>query len=81
LTADLSEALPNAYVQSLLQHTRIDFLEAGFEAAAITEANVGVNSGPTLPTQQLILNESYLYLIVNGQGLILFAGVVNQPSF
>jgi serpin B len=80
-TADLSNALPEGYVQSLLQHTKIDFFEAGFEAAAITEANIGVTSIPSLPTHQLHLNESYLYLIVNGQGLILFAGVIHQPTF
>lgn len=79
-TADFSRALPNAYVQTLMQHTRIDFLESGFEAAAITEANVGVTSAPQLPTRTLVLNQSFLYLIVNGQGLIMFAGVVHQPT-
>lgn len=78
--ADLSKALPNAYIQNLIQHTKIDFTEDGFEAAAITEANVGVTSLPLPPEIQLILNESYLYLILNSQGMILFAGVMNQPS-
>jgi serine protease inhibitor len=81
MQADLSKALPDTYVQSLMQHSRLDFFEAGFEAAAITEANVGTTSAPGLPTVQLVLNRSFLYLIVNRQGLVLFSGVVNQPTY
>jgi len=79
--ADLSNALPDAYVQNLIQHVRIDFLEDGMEAAAITEADVGVTSIPTPAKVSLTLDRSYLYFVVNGQGLILFSGVINQPSF
>ena len=79
--ADLSNALPDAYVQNLIQHVRIDFLEGGMEAAAITEADVGVTSLPTPAKVSLTLDRSYLYFVVNGQGLILFSGVMNQPSF
>jgi serpin B len=79
-TADLSKALPNAYVQSLTQHIRLDFLEAGVQAAAITQANVGVTATPTLPTQALVLDRSFLYLVVNAQGLILFSGVIHEPG-
>ena len=79
--ADLSNALPGAYVQNLIQHVRIDFLEDGMEAAAITAADIGVTSIPTPAKVSLNLNRSYLYFVVNGQGLILFSGVMNQPSF
>lgn len=79
--ADLSNALPGAYVQNLVQHVRMDFLEAGMEAAAITEADVGVTSMPTPAKVSLTLDRSYLYFVVNSQGLILFSGVMNQPSF
>lgn len=78
--ADLSNALPGAYVQNLIQHVRIDFLEDGMEAAAITEAGVGVTSAPTPAKVSLTLDRSYLYFVVNAQGLILFSGVMNQPS-
>jgi len=78
--ADLSNALPGAYVQSLIQHARIDFLENGMEAAAITAADVGATSIPTPAKVSLTLDRSYLYFVVNGQGLILFSGVINQPT-
>ena len=80
-TADLSKALPGAYVQSLLQHSRLELFETGVEAAAITIANVGVTSIPLPPEVTLNLNRSFLYFLVNRQGLILFSGVVNQPSW
>ncbi len=78
--ADLSNALPGAYVQYLIQHVRIDFLEAGMEAAAITAADVGTTSVPTPAKVSLTLDRSYLYFVVNGQGLILFSGIINQPT-
>ena len=78
--ADLSNALPGAYVQNLIQHVRIDFLEDGMEAAAITSADIGVTSAPTPAKVSLTLDRSYLYFVLNGQGLILFSGVMNQPS-
>jgi serine protease inhibitor len=81
LQADLSKALDGGFLQSFQQHIRVDFLEEGMEAAAITEANVGVTSTPILPRVQLNLNRSFLYFVVNRQGLLLFSGVVNQPSF
>ena len=80
-TADLSKALPEAYVQSLIQHSRLELFETGVEAAAITIANVGVTSIPLPPDLTLNLNQSFLYFLVNRQGLILFSGVVNQPSW
>jgi serine protease inhibitor len=78
--ADLSNALPGGYVQSLVQHLRVDLLKDGMEAAAITEANVGVTSMPTPPRVSLNLNRSFLYFVVNQQGLMLFSGVVHQPT-
>jgi serine protease inhibitor len=78
--ADLSNALPGGYVQSLVQHLRIDILKDGMEAAAITEANVGVTSMPTPPRVSLNLNRSFLYFVINHQGLMLFSGVVHQPT-
>lgn len=78
--ADLSKALPGGYVQSLNQHLRVDLLQDGLEAAAITEANVGVTSIPTPPRVSLNLNRSFLYFVINHQGLMLFSGVVHQPT-
>lgn len=78
--ADLSKALPGGYVQSLVQHLRVDLLKDGLEAAAITEANVGVTSVPTPPRVSLTLDRSFLYFVLNRQGLMLFAGVVHQPT-
>jgi serpin B len=81
LQANLSKALDGGFLQSFQQHIRVDFLEEGMEAAAITEADVGVTSAPITPRVQLNLNRSFLYFVVNRQGLLLFSGVVNQPSF
>ena len=78
--ANLSKAIPGGYVQSLFQHIRIDMLKDGMEAAAITEANVGVTSFPTTPRVSLNLNRSYLYFVINAQGLLMFSGIVNQPT-
>jgi serine protease inhibitor len=78
--ADLSKALPGGYVQSLIQHLRVDLLKDGLEAAAITEANVGVTSLPTPPRVSLTLDRSFLYFVINAQGLMLFSGVVHQPT-
>ena len=78
--ADLSKALPGGYVQSLVQHIRVDLLKDGMEAAAITEANVGVTSMPTPPRVSLNLNRSFLYFVINHQGLLMFSGVVHQPT-
>jgi serpin B len=79
-TADLSNALPNAFLQSLIQHVKIDMNPSGVEAAAITEANVGVTSAPTPPRVTMTLDRSYLYFLVNADGLLMFAGLVNQPT-
>jgi serine protease inhibitor len=78
--ADLSKALPGGYVQNLIQHLRIDLLKDGLEAAAITEANVGVTSSPLPPRVSLTLDRSFLYFVINHQGLMLFSGVVHQPT-
>jgi serpin B len=78
--ADLSKALPGAYVQSLNQHLRVDLLQDGLEAAAITEANVGVTSSPLPARVSLNLDRSFLYFVINHQGLMLFSGVVHQPT-
>jgi hypothetical protein len=53
---------------------------SGVEAAAITEANVGVTSAPTPPRVTMTLDRSYLYFLVNADGLLMFAGLVNQPT-
>ncbi|MGA0876015.1 MAG: serpin family protein [Bacilli bacterium] len=79
-TADLSNALPNAFLQSLIQHVKIDMNPSGVEAAAITEANVGVTSAPIPPRVTMTLDRSYLYFLVNADGLLMFAGLVNQPN-
>ena len=78
--ADLSKALPGGYVQNLIQHLRVDLLKDGLEAAAITEANIGVTSIPTPPRVSLTLDRSFLYFVINHQGLMLFSGVVHQPT-
>jgi serpin B len=78
--ADLSKALPGGYVQNLIQHLRVDLLKDGLEAAAITEANVGVTSIPLPPRVSLTLDRSFLYFVINHQGLMLFSGVVHQPT-
>ena len=78
--ADLSKALPGGYVQNLTQHLRIDLLKDGLEAAAITEANIGVTSIPIPPEVSLTLDRSFLYFVVNHQGLMLFSGVVHNPT-
>jgi serine protease inhibitor len=78
--ADLSKALPGGYVQNLIQHLRIDLLKDGLEAAAITEANIGVTSMPIPPRVSLTLDRSFLYFVINHQGLMLFSGVIHQPT-
>jgi serine protease inhibitor len=78
--ADLSKALPGGYVQSLNQHLRVDLHQDGLAAAAITEANVGVTSMPIPPRVSLTLDRSFLYFVINHQGLMLFSGVVHQPT-
>ena len=78
--ADLSKALPGGYVQNLNQHLRVDLLKDGLEAAAMTEANVGVTSIPLPPRVSLTLDRSFLYFVINAQGLMLFSGVVHQPT-
>jgi hypothetical protein len=78
--ADLSKALPGGFVQNLSQHLRVDLLKDGLEAAAITEANVGVTSNPLPPRVSLTLDRSFLYFVINAQGLMLFSGVVHQPT-
>jgi serine protease inhibitor len=78
--ANLSKALPGGYVQNLSQHLRVDLLKDGLEAAAMTEANVGVTSIPLPPRVSLTLDRSFLYFVINAQGLMLFSGVVHQPT-
>jgi serine protease inhibitor len=78
--ADLSKALPGGYVQNLIQHLRVDLLKDGLEAAAITEANIGVTSMPIPPRVSLTLDRSFLYFVINHQGLMLFSGVIHQPT-
>ena len=80
--ADLSKALPGAYVESLNQHIRVDLHKDGLEAAAITEVSVKVTSSPDPlpPLKSLNLNRSFLYFVINHQGLMLFSGVVHQPT-
>ena len=79
--ADLSNASPGLYVQAIEQHARFDVFEQGFEAAAVTEADMGVTSAPMMPTQAFVLDRSFLFLMTNANGLIHFVGIVHQPSF
>ncbi len=79
--ADLSNAAQGLYVQTIEQFARFDVFEQGFEAAAVTEADIGVTSAPIRPTQAFVLDRSFLFLMTNTKGLIHFVGIVHQPTF
>ena len=77
--ANLSNAGEGLFVQSLKQDARVDVFEQGFEAAAITEADVGTTAAPLQPTLEVRLDRSFIFLITNEQGLLHFIGIVHQP--
>jgi len=77
--ANLSNAGEGLFVQSLKQDARVDVFEQGFEAAAVTEADVGTTSAPMQPTLEVRLDRSFIFLITNEQGLLHFIGIVHQP--
>ena len=78
--ADLSRAGDDLYVQSLTQDARIDVFAEGFEAAAVTEADVGTTSMPVPPNLEIIFDRSFAFYITTASGLITFFGVVHQPQ-
>lgn len=79
LLANLSNAGEGLFVQSLTQDARVDVFEQGFEAAAVTEADVGTTSLPSVPTVEIRLDRSFIFLITNQEGLLHFIGIVHQP--
>jgi serine protease inhibitor len=79
LLANLSNAGEGLFVQSLTQDARVDVFEQGFEAAAVTEADVGTTSFPSVPTVEIRLDRSFIFLITNQEGLLHFIGIVHQP--
>ena len=78
--ADLSRAGDDLYVQSLTQDARIDVFAEGFEAAAVTEADVGTTSMPVPPNLEIIIDRSFAFYVTTASGIITFFGVVHQPE-
>lgn len=81
INADLSKAFPDTYVESIVQHARFDVFEQGFEAAAVTESDVGTTAMPDQPQTSFILDRSFMVIVTNARGLLLFVGVVHEPTF
>jgi serpin B len=72
----------NPYLSSATQELHIAIDETGVEAAAYTE--LGVKCGGALiedlPTVELTFDRPFLYGIQNWDGIMLFAGIVNDPT-
>ena len=52
--------------------------ETGTEAAAATAAEFG-NAGDVTPTEPVVIDRPFFYLIREVGGAVLFAGVVTDP--
>ena len=72
----------NPYLSSATQELHIAIDETGVEAAAYTE--LGVKCGGLLlenpPTVELIFNRPFLYGIQTYDGIMLFSGIVSDPT-
>lgn len=77
--ANLSKAGEGLFVQSLRQDVRLDVFEQGFEAAAVTEADVGTTSAPIPPSLEIRMDRSFLVLVTHASGLIHFISIVHSP--
>jgi serpin B len=72
----------NPYLSSATQELHIAIDETGVEAAAYTE--LGLRCGGALikdlPTVELKFDRPFLYSIQSWDGIMLFAGIVNNPT-
>jgi len=78
--SDLGNAVDGAFVESIIQKVGVEFTEAGAEAAAYTEVDVGETAMPSNGDLDFILNHSFLYFIVSPDGVPSFIGVTNTLS-
>lgn len=68
-----------AYISDILQATHISIDEKGCEASAFTQIDY-YGASPPKDTAEMILNRPFIYTITSSNGVILFAGVVNNPT-
>lgn len=68
-----------AFFSQILQETHIAIDEKGVEAAAFTKLDYAGTAAPNEKEAYMILNRPFLYGIVS-DGVLLFAGVCNQPA-
>lgn len=79
--ADFSGMSPRAmadgmYIAKAIQKTAITVTEKGTEAAAVTAIGMGTTSMP----RSIRFDRSFLFAIVDGQGVPLFVGLVADPT-
>lgn len=68
------------YLNSISQKSGIKADEEGTVAYSVTVSSVGESSASLPPDHNIVLNHPFVYFIRAGQnGLVLFAGVLNNP--
>jgi serine protease inhibitor len=86
--ADLADFTPmgmgvhgNLYISEVFQKVKLIIDEAGTEAAAVTEVQMGETSAPAEPPVNLILDSPFLYAVVDlDSGVPLFIGILDDPT-
>jgi serpin B len=69
-------------LKRVIHQANIDVVEDGTTAAAVT-ISLGSTTGgmpPEYPKAQLRIDKPFLYFVQGGQGVVLFEGVVNDPT-
>lgn len=69
----------NARIEKVSHAARVEIDEKGVKAAAYVEIPGAGNAAPPDEEIDFILDRPFVFVIVNGDGLPLFVGVVNQP--
>jgi serine protease inhibitor len=74
-------AYGNIFISEVYQKARIKVDEAGTEAAAVTEVQMGLTAAPLEPAVELILDSPFFYAVVDlDSGLPLFMGIMDDPT-
>lgn len=69
-----------AFISSIKQQTHVAIDENGVEAAAFTQVNLNGSAPPKDKKAEMILDRPFIFAITSNSGVILFVGVVNDPT-